>query len=135
MSDERIRTMPSHPAEGATPAPVLPAGLRRVPTGVDELTTEHLILNMGPQHPSTHGVLHVLLELDGEEVKAAEASLGYLHRGIEKLAEHRRYHQVGTLLDRARLRLRHPHRDRVRAGRRAARRDRGAARRRSGSAR
>jgi len=56
---------------------------------------------MGPQHPSTHGVLHVLIELDGEEVICAEASLGYLHRGIEKLAESRKYHQVGTLLDRA----------------------------------
>lgn len=80
---------------------VLPKGLRRVPKGLDELATEHLILNMGPQHPSTHGVLHVLLELDGEEVQAAEASIGYLHRGIEKLAESRKYHQVATLLDRS----------------------------------
>jgi NADH-quinone oxidoreductase subunit D len=88
-------------AEGAMPPTVLPKGLRRVPKGIDELATEHLIVNMGPQHPSTHGVLHILLELDGEEVVAAEASLGYLHRGVEKLAETRRYHQVGTLLDRA----------------------------------
>ncbi len=87
--------------EGTQAAPVLPKGLRRVPRGVDEVATEHLIVNMGPQHPSTHGVLHILLELDGEEVMAAEASLGYLHRGVEKLAEHRRYHQVATLLDRA----------------------------------
>lgn len=87
--------------EGEAPAIVLPKGLRRVPRGVDELATEHLIVNMGPQHPSTHGVLHILLELDGEEIIAAEASLGYLHRGIEKLAEHRRYSAVGTLLDRA----------------------------------
>lgn len=87
--------------EGTSPRLVLPAGLRRVPKGVDELATEHLILNAGPQHPSTHGVLHVLLELDGEEVIAAEASIGYLHRGIEKLAESRRYHQVATLLDRS----------------------------------
>ena len=79
----------------------LPRGLKRIPRGVNELATEHLVLNMGPQHPSTHGVLHVLVELDGEEVISAEASLGYLHRGIEKLAESRRYHQVGTLLDRA----------------------------------
>jgi len=87
--------------EGSQTAAVLPAGLKRMPRGVDELATEHLVLNMGPQHPSTHGVLHVLVELDGEEVIAAEASLGYLHRGIEKLAESRRYHQVATLLDRA----------------------------------
>lgn len=87
--------------EGTHHPVVLPCGLRCVPRGVDELATEHLVLNMGPQHPSTHGVLHVLVELDGEEVIAAEASLGYLHRGIEKLAESRRYHQVATLLDRA----------------------------------
>ncbi|MCE5191934.1 MAG: NADH-quinone oxidoreductase subunit D [Actinomycetia bacterium] len=77
-----------------------PAGLRRAPAGVDGLTTEHLIINMGPQHPSTHGVLRVLVEVDGEEVVAAEVSVGYLHRGIEKLAEYRRYDAVGTLLDR-----------------------------------
>jgi len=62
--------------------------------------TEHLVVNMGPQHPSTHGVLRVLLELDGEEVITGEAVIGYLHRGIEKLAEHRRYNAVGTLMDR-----------------------------------
>lgn len=88
-------------AEGSHRERVLPRGLKRVPKGIDELATEHLIVNMGPQHPSTHGVLHILLELDGEVVVAAEASLGYLHRGIEKLAEHRRYHQMATLLDRA----------------------------------
>ncbi len=92
---------PRPPETAAAAAWTVPKGLRRVPEGLDELATEHLILNMGPQHPSTHGVLHVLLELDGEEVQAAEASVGYLHRGIEKLAESRKYHQVGTLLDRA----------------------------------
>lgn len=78
----------------------LPASLSRVPRGVDEVMTEHLVVNMGPQHPSTHGVLRVLLELDGEEIVSAEAVVGYLHRGIEKLAENRRYSAVGTLLDR-----------------------------------
>ncbi len=77
-----------------------PAGIRRVPTGVDGLSTEHLVINMGPQHPSTHGVLRLLIEVDGEEVVAVEVTLGYLHRGIEKLAEHRRYDQLGTLMDR-----------------------------------
>jgi len=101
VTDDQTRARRAIRAEGAQPVAVLPKGLRRVPKGLDELATEHLILNMGPQHPSTHGVLHVLLELDGEEVQAAEASVGYLHRGIEKLAESRRYHQVGTLLDRA----------------------------------
>jgi len=61
---------------------------------------EHLTINMGPQHPSTHGVLRLILELDGEEVTAGEAVIGYLHRGIEKLAESRRYSAAGTLLDR-----------------------------------
>jgi NADH-quinone oxidoreductase subunit D len=101
VSDERIASATTIASEGTSPVPVMPQGLRRVPEGLDKLRTEHLILNMGPQHPSTHGVLHVLLELDGEEVQAAEASIGYLHRGIEKLAESRKYHQVATLLDRA----------------------------------
>lgn len=101
MSDDRELTGLKLQLEGTSPTTVLPRGLRRMPRGVDELATEHLVLNMGPQHPSTHGVLHVLVELDGEEVISAEASLGYLHRGIEKLAESRKYHQVGTLLDRA----------------------------------
>jgi NADH-quinone oxidoreductase subunit D len=55
---------------------------------------------MGPQHPSTHGVLRLILELDGEEIVSGEAVIGYLHRGIEKLAESRRYSAVATLLDR-----------------------------------
>ncbi len=60
----------------------------------------HMVLNMGPQHPSTHGVLRVILELDGETVVNAEPVVGYLHRGIEKLAEDRTYHQVIPLPDR-----------------------------------
>jgi NADH-quinone oxidoreductase subunit D len=78
----------------------LPAGIRRAPAGVDHLSTEHMVLSMGPQHPSTHGVLRLSLEIDGEEVVAAEAIVGHLHRGIEKLAESRRYSAVGTLMDR-----------------------------------
>jgi len=87
-------------AEGMHDPGSPPAGIRRVPSGVDGLTTEHLIVNMGPQHPSTHGVLRVLVELDGEEIVSSEISLGYLHRGIEKLAEHRRFNALGTLMDR-----------------------------------
>jgi NADH-quinone oxidoreductase subunit D len=55
---------------------------------------------MGPQHPSTHGVLRVILELDGETVVHAEPDVGYLHRGIEKLAESRTYSQVTPYTDR-----------------------------------
>jgi NADH-quinone oxidoreductase subunit D len=78
----------------------LPAGLHRAPTGVDELHTERLILSMGPQHPSTHGVLRLNLEIDGEEVIGSECIIGYLHRGIERLSEFRRYNALGTLMDR-----------------------------------
>ena len=85
---------------GAYEPEVLPAGLTRAPVGVNSLATEHLIVNMGPQHPSTHGVLRVLIELDGEKVVSGEAVVGYLHRGIEKLAESRRYSAVATLMDR-----------------------------------
>jgi NADH dehydrogenase I D subunit len=59
-----------------------------------------LHLSMGPQHPSTHGVLQVLLELDGEIIRKAIPVPGYLHRGIEKMAEHKTYHQFIPLTDR-----------------------------------
>jgi NADH-quinone oxidoreductase subunit D len=64
------------------------------------MRTETLSLNLGPQHPSTHGVLRVLLELEGEVVVDACPDVGYLHRGIEKLAENRNYHQTIVLTDR-----------------------------------
>jgi NADH-quinone oxidoreductase subunit D len=59
-----------------------------------------MVLNMGPQHPSTHGVLRVLLELDGENVVTAVPDLGYLHTGIEKSCEDKTYSQAITLTDR-----------------------------------
>jgi NADH-quinone oxidoreductase subunit D len=59
-----------------------------------------MTINLGPQHPSTHGVLRVVLELDGETVVDARPDIGFLHRGIEKLAEHRSYHQFIVLSDR-----------------------------------
>ncbi|NLH50022.1 MAG: NADH dehydrogenase (quinone) subunit D [Myxococcales bacterium] len=59
-----------------------------------------MTLNMGPQHPSTHGVLRIILELDGERVVSATPVIGYLHRGIEKLAEGMTYHQIIPLTDR-----------------------------------
>jgi len=62
--------------------------------------TETMTINMGPQHPSTHGVLQLVLELDGETVVKATPHIGFLHRGIEKLSEHRTYHQVIPLTDR-----------------------------------
>ena len=62
--------------------------------------TEEIIVNMGPQHPSTHGVLRLLLTLDGEKVVDCEVIVGYLHRGVEKLAENRDYKQNILLTDR-----------------------------------
>jgi len=64
------------------------------------LDSTELILNMGPQHPSTHGVLRVILKLDGEKVLGAECVIGYLHRGVEKIAENRTYVQFGPYVDR-----------------------------------
>ena len=65
-----------------------------------ELETEGMTLNIGPQHPATHGTLRVLVKLDGEQVVAAEPIMGYMHRGYEKLAEMRTYPQVTTLINR-----------------------------------
>src|SRR5215470_15678242 len=64
------------------------------------LGADELILNMGPQHPSTHGVLRVKLKLDGERVIGSECMIGYLHRGVEKIAEHRTYQQFAPYVDR-----------------------------------
>jgi NADH-quinone oxidoreductase subunit D len=64
------------------------------------LRTEALEINMGPQHPSTHGVLRLVLTLDGETVVDLVPDIGYLHRGIEKLAEHEDYVQIEPLTDR-----------------------------------
>jgi NADH-quinone oxidoreductase subunit D len=63
-------------------------------------TSEAMVLNMGPQHPSTHGVLRVLLELNGETVVKARPEIGYLHTGIEKSCESLTYSQAITLTDR-----------------------------------
>ena len=59
-----------------------------------------MLVNMGPQHPSTHGVFRMVLWVDGEKVVDAEPHIGYLHRGSEKLCEGEQYHQVVTLFDR-----------------------------------
>lgn len=64
------------------------------------LGADEIILNMGPQHPSTHGVLRVKLRLDGERIIGSECIIGYLHRGVEKIAEHRTYPQFAPYVDR-----------------------------------
>ncbi|MFI7439207.1 NADH-quinone oxidoreductase subunit D [Nonomuraea indica] len=68
--------------------------------GAKELATEDMILNIGPQHPSTHGVLRLRLTLDGERITAAEPIIGYMHRGAEKLFEVRDYRQIIMLANR-----------------------------------
>ena len=65
-----------------------------------EIETEDMTLNIGPQHPSTHGVLRLVAKVDGEKVYNVEPVLGYMHRGYEKLAEVRTYPQITTLVNR-----------------------------------
>src|SRR6476620_8067183 len=65
-----------------------------------ELEAEGMTLNIGPQHPATHGTLRIIVRLDGEQVVWAEPSAGYMHRGYEKLTEVRTYPQVTTLVNR-----------------------------------
>ena len=65
-----------------------------------ELETEGMTLNIGPQHPATHGTLRIIVKLDGEQVVAADPVPGYMHRGYEKLSEVRTYPQVTTLINR-----------------------------------
>ena len=59
-----------------------------------------MLVNMGPQHPSTHGVFRMVLHVDGELITDVESHIGYLHRGSEKLCEGEQYHQIVTLFDR-----------------------------------
>jgi NADH-quinone oxidoreductase subunit D len=80
----------------------------RVPLGVaagdgayrEDLGAERMLVNIGPQHPATHGVLRLVLELEGETVKRCIPHVGYLHSGFEKLGEYRQYNQIIPLTDR-----------------------------------
>ena len=85
--------------------PEVPPEVLRASQGTDGkglplLRTEEMMLNMGPQHPSTHGVLKVVLDLEGERIAKATPVLGFLHRGVEKLAEDGTYHQFIPHTDR-----------------------------------
>lgn len=66
----------------------------------EEILTKEITLSMGPQHPSTHGVLHLLLDMNGEKIVRAYPDIGYLHRGTEKIAENLLYHQFVPYTDR-----------------------------------
>ena len=65
-----------------------------------ELRTETMTVNMGPQHPSTHGVLNIIVELNGETIVKADTTIGFLHTGIEKTAEQKKWQQVIPLVER-----------------------------------
>jgi NADH-quinone oxidoreductase subunit D len=73
---------------------------RRPVLGDDGFAVDELVVNIGPSHPSTHGVCRVIAHLSGEVVVKAEPVIGYLHRGIEKMAENRTYLQIVPLTDR-----------------------------------
>src|SRR6188472_1056708 len=80
----------------------------RIPLGIsdgdgqyrEDLGAEHMLVNIGPQHPATHGVLRLVLELEGETVRRCIPHIGYLHSGFEKLGEYRQYNQIIPLTDR-----------------------------------
>lgn len=69
-------------------------------TTIENLETQEYFINMGPQHPSTHGVLRLLLSLEGEIIKSVQPHLGYIHRSIERMCEHDAYQQIVHLTDR-----------------------------------
>jgi NADH-quinone oxidoreductase subunit D len=79
----------------------VPAGPADDPLSTSELRQETMVINMGPQHPSTHGVLRLLLELDGETVVSCRPIIGYLHTGIEKNTEYRTWQQGVAFVTRA----------------------------------
>jgi NADH-quinone oxidoreductase subunit D len=87
------------PTSGARDRAAVPAAAQRA---ADEpaLRTDHMLINIGPQHPATHGVLRLVVELDGEVVVRVIPHIGYLHSGFEKLGEYRHYNQIIPLTDR-----------------------------------
>lgn len=97
---------PSVDAQGNPVTVPLGVGLKdtaefQLPGQYDEtFGAEHMLINIGPQHPATHGVLRLVLELEGETVKRCVPHIGYLHSGFEKLGEYRHYNQIIPLTDR-----------------------------------
>jgi NADH-quinone oxidoreductase subunit D len=77
-----------------------PVALEAPPALEPDLTGEHMLINIGPQHPATHGVLRLVLELDGETVVRCIPHIGYLHCGFEKIGEYRQYNQIIPWTDR-----------------------------------
>jgi NADH-quinone oxidoreductase subunit D len=77
-----------------------PVAVEAPPTVEPDLAGEHMLINLGPQHPATHGVLRLVLELDGETVVRCIPHVGYLHCGFEKIGEYRQYNQIIPWTDR-----------------------------------
>jgi NADH-quinone oxidoreductase subunit D len=102
MATQEIQ-VPDAAARGAAfeanvaPSPALPPGAHEE---LPDLQGEKMVLNMGPSHPATHGVLRIILELDGEIITKATPDIGYLHRGDEKIAENMTYNQFIPYTDR-----------------------------------
>jgi NADH-quinone oxidoreductase subunit D len=89
------------PGVDAAGRPVrVPLGVQQAPDDTPDLGGEHLLINIGPQHPATHGVLRLVVELEGETVVRVIPHVGYLHSGFEKLGEYRHYNQIIPLTDR-----------------------------------
>jgi NADH-quinone oxidoreductase subunit C/D len=95
---------PPHAGDGARREPGARAGRARggrvLPEMDGEITGQHMLINIGPQHPATHGVLRLALELDGETVVRCTPHIGYLHSSFEKLGEYRTWNQIIPLTDR-----------------------------------
>src|SRR3954467_1164208 len=89
-----------HPATRGGRAYTVTGGDWDSTLGSDPIEAERLVINMGPQHPSTHGVLRLVLALEGEPVTKARVVIGYLHTGIEKNTEYRTWTQGTTFVTR-----------------------------------
>ena len=107
MSKRTVELELATPGLDARGQPVrVPLGVAAAPGATDvappepDLPGEHMLINLGPQHPATHGVLRLVVELDGETVVRVIPHLGYLHSGFEKLGEYRHYNQIIPLTDR-----------------------------------
>jgi len=103
MSPRTVELAVATPGLDAAGRPIrVPLGVPLDPavTGRAEAGEEHMLLNIGPQHPATHGVLRLVVELDGEVVQRVIPHVGYLHSGFEKLGEYRHYNQIIPLTDR-----------------------------------
>lgn len=82
-------------------SPAFPEPARPQPVNLGSTQHRTMVLNLGPSHPATHGIMHNVLEMDGERIVKATPIVGYMHRGFDKLFEHRSYTQSMVYLDRA----------------------------------